>query len=241
MQERLEALQLIVVDQPEVQRPDEARDAKHGEHHEIPEAHTRGDEHHRQQDAHDERGAEVGLLVDKQDRYRPHGQHHGDVAREHHLLASAVDRHDDDQGERRELRWLHLERADREPPLRAERRMTEVRQHGDERQDDEPVEHVGPLLQPVVVDQSHDDHDHEAHREPGQLPLQVVLGVAARVHLLDARRRVHHHGADQREQDGTADQDEVAMADQLPGRVTLLAMAPPSRHARGMNSHGSKG
>ncbi len=114
-------------------------------------------------------------------------------------------------------------------------------EHGDERQHDEPVEHIGPLFEPVVVDQGHHDHDHEADREPGELALQVVLRVATGVELLDPRRRVDHDGADQRQHDRACDQDEVAVAHDLPGRVPLPAMAPPGRHARGMNRHGSQG
>ena len=37
--------------------------------------------------------------------------------------------------------------------------MAETSEHRQERQDDEAIEHVSPLLEPVVVDQCNDHHD----------------------------------------------------------------------------------
>src|ERR1019366_10154466 len=109
--------------------------------------------------------------VDEQDRYSRQDENDREVAREDRLLAAAVDRDDHDERQYGELRRLQLERAEREPSLRAERGVTEMGEHRDQRQNDEAVEQVGPLLEPVIVDKGHHDHDDEAHDQPKQLAL----------------------------------------------------------------------
>ena len=114
-------------------------------------------------------------------------------------------------------------------------------EHRQKCEHDQSVNDIGPLLEPVVVNERDHDHGDQAHGEPDELALQVVLRIPAGVELGDARGRVHHHSADQREHEGTADQDEVAVPHRLPKRVPLPAMAPPSRLAREMNGHGVRG
>ena len=136
---------------------------------------------------------------------------------------------------------LDFEWSDRKPALRAERDMAEMGEHGQQRQDDEAVDDIGRLLEPVIIDQRHHCHYYEADREPDQLALQVELRIDSDRGQLDTRRRVHHDGADKREHDGACDQDEVATAHEIPGRVTLPAIAPPSGHARRVGGHDGQG
>ena len=55
--------------------------------------------------------------------------------------------------------------------------MPEVSEHREERHDDKAIQQVSPLLEPVIVDQCHHDHDDEADRKPDELPLQVELRI----------------------------------------------------------------
>ena len=131
----------------------QACDAGHSQADQIPEARSRGDDHDRENHHHDQRRPEVWLLVHEQDGHPGQDQNGDEVPREHGVLAAAVNGDHDDEGEGGELGGLHLERPQCEPALRTERDVPEMGQHRQQRQHDEAVEHVGPLLEPVVVDQ----------------------------------------------------------------------------------------
>ena len=116
---------------------------------------------------------------------------------QHRLLAAAIDGDDDDERKSREFGGLQLERAKGEPSLCPEGYVPEMGEHSQQRQHDQAVEHVAPLLEPVIVDQGHDDHHDEADSKPDELTLQVVLRVSVHRDLAHTCRRIHHDRADE--------------------------------------------
>ena len=219
----------------------QACDGRQSQYDQIPEPRARGHDHDHEHDTHDQRCPQVRLLVNEQDRYPREGKYNDKVPRKHCLLAAAVHGDHEDQREGCELRRLHLEGSNCKPALCPERDVAEVSEHCEERHDDEAIDHIGPLLEPVIVDQCHHHHHDEADAKPDKLALQVELRVSSNGGQLDTRRRIDHDRANEREQHSTADQDEVTAAHQIPSRVPFPAIAPPSRHARVVGGHDWQG
>ena len=216
-----------------VRRRDQHDVAERHRHRNQPEdvlvAQPGGHHHHPDHDRHGGRGPEVGLEQDER------GQRAGDQRNRRERVGDVVDPGhppvEGDGGEQHrrhlgQLRRLHAEPADAEPPPRPVDRPGE--EHGDQQAADHRQGHPDHLVVLVgaVVDPHHDRQHGQPEHRPQHLAGDEVIGLLVAVERHHGRGAVDHHDADADQRQGRQEQPLVRL--KLP-RHTLPPSGRPTR------------